>query len=93
MQEEEEEEQQQGKRRMPSSTTSNPPPPDLPTQVELEALKGAFHALDADRDGRLSPHDILTTLTRLHHKATRASLLYPFACSGRRRIVSRERFL
>lgn len=56
---------------MPSSTTSNPPPPDLPTQVELEALKRAFHALDADRDGRLSPHDILTTLTRLHHKATR----------------------
>ncbi|XP_026191177.1 calmodulin-like protein 5 [Cyclospora cayetanensis] len=47
---------------------------ELPTQVELEALKRAFNALDADGDGRLSSHDILSTLCRLRHKITRASL-------------------
>lgn len=54
-----------------ANNNNNPTPGKLPSQVELEALKRAFHALDVDGDGRLSCQDILTTLHRLKHKMTK----------------------
>lgn len=57
---------------MPGPNNNNPTPGEqLPSQVELEALRRAFQALDVDGDGRLSCQDVLSTLRRLHHKTTK----------------------
>lgn len=55
----------------PSQNNHTDPLDELPSQVELDALKRAFRSLDVDGDGKLSCQDVMHTLQRLKHKMSK----------------------